>query len=117
HAELGMFAEGCVLGEEGFRIAEAVAHPASLMTAFWGNGLLSLRQGDLPRALPLLERAVGLCQAADMTGPAWFPLFAAPLGAAYTLAMRVADAVPLLTQAMEQMIATDIVGWQAFCSL
>ena len=29
HAELGMFAEGSALGEEGLRIAEAVAHPGA----------------------------------------------------------------------------------------
>ena len=115
HAELGTFAEGRGLGEEGLRIAEAVDHPGSLMRAYWGIGLLSLRQGDLPRALPLLERAVSLCQEADL--PAYFPLMAGALGAAYTLAGRIADAVPLLTQAMEQTIATEMVVYQAFCSL
>src|SRR5262249_17683212 len=59
YAELGMFAEGRTLGEEGLRIAEVVDHPGSLMLASWGIGLLSFRQGDLRRALPLLERAVG----------------------------------------------------------
>ena len=108
HAELGTFAEGRALGDEGLRIAEAVAHPASLMFASWGIGLLSLRQGDLPRALPLLERAVGICQDADL--PVYFPWMAAALGAAYTLGGRVADAVPLLTQAMEQTIAMETVG-------
>jgi tetratricopeptide (TPR) repeat protein len=39
------------------------------------------------------------------------------LGAAYTLGGRVADAMPLLTQAMEQTIATDMVGDQALCRL
>src|SRR5262245_20464872 len=39
------------------------------------------------------------------------------LGAAYTLSGRVADAVPLLTQALEQALATDMVGFQALCSL
>jgi class 3 adenylate cyclase/tetratricopeptide (TPR) repeat protein len=115
HAELGMFAEGRALGEEGLRIAEAAAHPASLMIAFWGMGLLALRQGDLPEALPRLERAVGICQDADL--PSWFPRMAAPLGAAYTLAGRVADALPLLTQAMAQAIATDRVDFQARCRL
>src|SRR5262249_52402627 len=52
HAELGTFAEGRTCGEEGRRIAEAVAHPYSFMVASWGLGLLALRQGDLPRALP-----------------------------------------------------------------
>ena len=105
HAELGTFAEGSALGEEGLRIAEAVAHPASLMCASWGIGLLALRQGDLPRALPLLERAMGICQDADL--PVFFPRLAAALGAAYTLAGRVADAVPLLTQALEQTTAGE----------
>src|SRR5262249_23020832 len=92
HAELGMFPEGKALGEEGLRIAEAVDHPASLMMASCGIGLLALRRGDLPRALPPLERAMSICQEADL--PAWFPRVAAALGAAYTLSGRFADAVP-----------------------
>jgi class 3 adenylate cyclase/tetratricopeptide (TPR) repeat protein len=115
HAELGTFAEGRALGDEGLRIAEAVDHPGSLMFASWGIGLLALRRGDLYRALPLLERAVGICQEADL--PVWFPRMAAALGAAHTLAGRVADAVPLLTQAMEQTIATETVVYQALCRL
>jgi class 3 adenylate cyclase/tetratricopeptide (TPR) repeat protein len=100
HAELGTFAEGRTHGEEGLRIAEAVAHPPSLMLAYRGIGVLSLRQGNLSTALPLLERTMGLWQEADL--PAYFPLIAAALGAAYTLAGRVADAVSLLMQAMGQ---------------
>ena len=42
---------------------------------------------------------------------------AAALGAAYTLGGRVADAVPLLTQAMEQTMATERVLHQALCRL
>jgi tetratricopeptide (TPR) repeat protein len=115
HAELGTFAEGRALGDEGLRIAEAVVHPASLMVAAWGIGLLSLRQGALPRALPLLEQAVGLCQEVDLS--VYFPLMAPALGAAYTLGGRVADAVPLLTQAVEQATAMEMIGLQAHCSL
>jgi predicted ATPase/class 3 adenylate cyclase len=115
HAELGTFAEGRTLGAEGLRIAETVAHPGSLMVSSWGIGLLALRQGDLPRALPLLERVVGLCQDVDL--PWWFSWMAPALGAAYTLAGRVADAVPLLTQAMEQTMAMERVDFQAFCRL
>jgi tetratricopeptide (TPR) repeat protein len=80
-----------------------------------GGGLLSLRQGDLLRVLPLLEQAVSICQDADF--PFWFPRMAAALGAAYTLAGRVADAVLLLTQAMEQTTATAMVGFQTLCHL
>jgi class 3 adenylate cyclase/tetratricopeptide (TPR) repeat protein len=115
HAELGTFAEGRALGEEGLRIAEAADHPGSLMLAYHGVGLLTLRQGDLPRALPWLERALGICQDAGIL--LFFPLVAAALGAAYTLGGRVADAVPLLTQAMAQTTAPEMVGYQVLCGL
>ena len=91
HAELGTFAEGKTLGEAGLRIAKAVAHPGSLMVACQGLGLVALRQGDLPRALPLLERAMDIYHEADL--PAYFPQIAPVLGAAYTLAGRVAETV------------------------
>jgi class 3 adenylate cyclase/tetratricopeptide (TPR) repeat protein len=115
HAELGAFAEGRALGEGGLRIAEAVAHPASLMLAYRGIGLLALRQGALYRALLLLERAMGLCQDAEL--PFFSPVMAAALGEAYTLAGRIADAVSLLTQVMEQTMATEMVRWQALYGL
>ena len=115
HAELGLFAEGRALGGEGLRIAEAVEHPGSLMLASWGLGLLSLYQGDMPGALPRLERAVRLCQGAGFL--IYFPLMAAALGAAYTRVGRGTDAVPLLTQAMEQTTATEMTGFQALCGL
>jgi tetratricopeptide (TPR) repeat protein len=110
-----MFAEGRILAEEGLRIAEAVEYPPSLMWASWGVGLLCLFQGTLPRALLLLERAVSICQGMDL--PVYFPRIAAHLGAAYTLGGRVVDAVPLLTQAMEQATAMGIVEDQALCSV
>jgi tetratricopeptide (TPR) repeat protein len=85
------------------------------MYAYHGIGLLALRQSDLPRALPLLERALGLCQ--DVGLALFFPWIAAALGTAYALAGRVADAVPLLTQALEQATATGTVVHQALCHL
>jgi class 3 adenylate cyclase/tetratricopeptide (TPR) repeat protein len=115
HAHLGTFVEGRALGEEGLRIAEAVAHPGSLVWAYYGIGLLALCQGDLPRALPLLERAVGICQEIDL--PFFLPRMAAALGAAYTLCGHVTDAVPLLTRAMEQATLRETVPYQGLCSL
>jgi tetratricopeptide (TPR) repeat protein len=114
-AEVGAFAEGRAFGEEGLRIAEAVAHPASLMFAHWGIGMLALCQGDLPAALPPLERAVTFCQGTDLSG--YFPRMAAALGAACTLAGRPADAVPLLTQALEQSLAMARVPFELLCRL
>jgi tetratricopeptide (TPR) repeat protein len=115
HAELGTFAEGRVFGEEGLRIAEAAAHPASLVVASNGLGLLVLLQGNLSRALPLLERAVSICQDSGFLGLS--TLQAEPLGAAYTLSGRLADAVPLLTQTLEQLTALERVDFQARCYL
>jgi len=65
-AEVGACAEGMTVGEEGLRIAEAVQHPASLGTAYRTIGRLSLRQGNLHQALPLLERAVRRCEEAAL---------------------------------------------------
>jgi tetratricopeptide (TPR) repeat protein len=115
YAELGMFVEGRAIGEEALRIAEATEHPASLMRASLGIGLLCLRQGDLSRALPRLERAVSICHEADLA--LYFPQIAPALGAAYILGGRDIDAVPLLTQAMQQSMTTGIVYCQTLCCL
>jgi tetratricopeptide (TPR) repeat protein len=110
-AELGAFAEGIAVGEAGVRLAEAVNHPVSLMIAYQSVGQPYLRQGDLHRALPLLERAMGICQETDL--PFYFPLLAADLGLAYVLGGRVDDAVGLLERALEQTTSSDRMGGQA----
>jgi tetratricopeptide (TPR) repeat protein len=99
HAELGMFAKGAHFGAEGLKIAEEFNHPASLMIALFGMGQLSLRQGDLSQALPLLERSMNVCRDADLSS--YFSLMATGLGGAWTLVGRAADAVSLLKQAQE----------------
>jgi class 3 adenylate cyclase/tetratricopeptide (TPR) repeat protein len=63
-AEVGAFAEGITIGEAGVRIAEAINHPLSLVTAYRGVARLYLRKGDLHQALPRLERTLNLCQEA-----------------------------------------------------
>ena len=78
YPEMGRFAEGRALGDAGLRMAEAMAHPMSLMWACYGLARLSLRQGDLPRALRLCERAMGICRDADL--PLYFPIVARVLG-------------------------------------
>ena len=85
------------VAEEGLRIAEAVDHLSSLMFASWGLGLLSLRQGHSTGPPPRTGR--GICQDAQTSPlfPGWLRTWVG-----VHLAGRVADAVPLLTQAMEQ---------------
>ena len=65
----------------------------------------TLRQGDLRQALPLLERAMSLCEEADL--PFYFSLLALDLAAAYVLGGRVDAAVRLLERALEQATASS----------
>jgi tetratricopeptide (TPR) repeat protein len=102
-AECGAFTEGRAPAEEGVRIAETADHPYSRVLAYWAMGFRTLRQGDLPQAIPVLERALDLVQGAHIR--LFFPQAAATLGAAYTLAGRTAEAMPLLEQAVEQAVA------------
>src|SRR5438034_10841317 len=59
-AELGDFAEGVLVGEEGVRIAESIDQPLNLTVASSGLGVLYLRKGDLGPAIAVLERGLEL---------------------------------------------------------
>ena len=109
-AEVGAFAEGVAVGEAGLRIAEAVQHPVSLVEAYRSVGLPYLRQGNLHQALPLLERAMGLCEEADL--PFYFSLLAPALGAAYVRCGRADEAVRLLERVREQTASSGRLGGQ-----
>jgi len=110
-AELGAFPEGIAHAEEAVRIAEAVNLPNSLVHAYLGVGLLSLRQGDLSRAIPMLERCLDLCRVYNILS--WFPETASALGCAYACAGRVAEALPLLEQAEQTGAALGTIGGQS----
>jgi class 3 adenylate cyclase/tetratricopeptide (TPR) repeat protein len=110
-AELGAFPEGVAHGEEAVRIAEAVDHPLSLVHAHLGVGFLSLRQRDLFRAIPALERCLDLCRVYNIL--IWFRETAAALGCAYAFSGRVAEALPLLEQAEQRGAAMGTMGGQS----
>jgi tetratricopeptide (TPR) repeat protein len=57
------------------------------------------------RAIPMLERAMGLCQ--DWHIPLFVPQLATALGVAYTLEGRVAAGLALVEQGVEQEAASD----------
>jgi tetratricopeptide (TPR) repeat protein len=102
-AERGAFPEGKAPAEEGVQTAEVADHPYSRVLVYWAIGRWALRQGDLPYTLPMLERAFDLAQGAHLQ--LLFPQVAASLGAAYALAGRTAEALPLLEQAVAQAVA------------
>jgi predicted ATPase len=107
-AELGAFPEGIARGAEAVRIAEEVDHPLSLIYAYLGVGLLSLRQRDLSRAISVLERGLNLCRVYDFL--VRFPETASALGYAYACAGRIAEAMPLLEQVEQSGSAMGTVG-------
>ena len=96
--ELGAFAEAIALGEEAVQIVEAVNNRAMLVNVGRSAPVPYLRKGDLPRAILLLERGLEVCRAG--INPHMFADLAATLGAAYALAHRADDALPLLEQAV-----------------
>jgi class 3 adenylate cyclase/tetratricopeptide (TPR) repeat protein len=98
-AELGAFAEGMTHAEEAVRIAEVADHSFTLFDAYYSVGCLCLRKGEIPKALPLLERALALVQSRNML--IVFPSTASALGVAYALSGQVRQALPLLEQAMQ----------------
>ena len=105
HAERGAFPEGLALADEGRRIAETVQNPFSLINVCQGISVVYLRQGDVQRAIPVLERAMGLCQ--DWHIPLFVPRLAGALGLAYALEGRVAAGLALVEHGVEQQVARD----------
>jgi tetratricopeptide (TPR) repeat protein len=110
-AERGDFVEGIARGEEAVRIAEAADHPFSLSNALFGIGFLFLRKGDLRNAVPTLERCLALCRRWNIA--LWSPRITAALGSAYALSGRVAEALPLLEQAIEHAASEKRLGEHA----
>jgi tetratricopeptide (TPR) repeat protein len=111
-AELGVFPEGRVRGEEALRLAETVDHSYSLAWACVGLGHLALRQGTLPQAIRVLERGLTLSEAVNL--PLSLNMCKVRLGAAYALAGRVPAALRLLEQALAQASARRYQSYPSF---
>ncbi len=110
-AERGEFVEGLRYAGEGLQLAEAADHAYSLILASFGLGTVSVLNGDLSEAIPVLERGLVLDQVENL--PLLFPFVAAPLGLAYAQSGRTAEALPLLEQAVEQAAAMKLVANQS----
>jgi class 3 adenylate cyclase/tetratricopeptide (TPR) repeat protein len=104
-AELGAFAEGIACSEEMVRIAESINQPASVVPASFSTGLLYLRKGDLHKATAMLAHGLELSQVWDFR--MHVAQTASHLGYAYALSGRVAEAVPLLEQAVGTNFSTS----------
>ncbi|MGQ0670935.1 MAG: tetratricopeptide repeat protein, partial [Actinomycetota bacterium] len=85
--------------------------PFMLLMTSWAHGLVHLRRGDISRAIPALERGLEESRASGFQALAFHGV-AAFLGAAYTLAGRLEEAVPLLERVVTR---TESMGaWFAY---
>jgi len=108
-SEMGGFDEATRHAEEAVRIAEEADHPFTLFWGLLGLGLVGLRRGSLPRATQALERCLDLCRTWGLV--AGLPATAAMLGAAYALAGRTDEALPLVAGAVEESRASKSYRW------
>jgi tetratricopeptide (TPR) repeat protein len=99
-SQLGRFDEAIGHAEAAVQIAEAADHPFTLYQGLIDLGRAHLRRGDLPRATRVLERGLDLCRTWQIV--VGIPLVAAALGAAYALAGRADEALPLVAGAVEE---------------
>jgi tetratricopeptide (TPR) repeat protein len=101
---LGEFRQAISTADEGLRIAETLQQPGSLLVAHVSRGEPLLHQGQFHDAMPCLERAMAL-YTPDLI--AWYPMTAGALGYTYAMTGRLAEALPLLEQAVERARRVD----------
>jgi class 3 adenylate cyclase/tetratricopeptide (TPR) repeat protein len=110
-AEQGAFDEALGHAKDALEIAEAADHAFTLIVAAWGVGVVHLLRGDAELAVPAIERGLVVERTASI--PNLVPFVGAPLGAAYTLAGRLADGKRLLEQAVERAEVSRLTAGQA----
>ncbi|HSQ12122.1 MAG TPA: hypothetical protein VLM90_03860, partial [Candidatus Deferrimicrobium sp.] len=110
-AMTGDFAEGLARGAEGVQIADEANHPVSQIHVNASLGFLYLFKGDFHEAIPVLERAMTLCE--ENLIAIYVPLVAPRLGYAYVRAGRQAEGLRLLEQSIEDSAAVGRAGFLA----
>jgi class 3 adenylate cyclase/tetratricopeptide (TPR) repeat protein len=114
-SQLGRFDEAIRHAEAAVRIAEEADHSYTLCRGLFDLGLVHLRRGDLPRATRVLERDLDLCRTSQFVAET--PFVAATLGAAYALACRADEALPLVAGAVEEFRRRQRHHWPALILL
>jgi tetratricopeptide (TPR) repeat protein len=104
--ERGDFADAARHAEEVMRIAGAADHPYSLAFAYWSAGGLALSQGDVTKAIEILERGLALCTTWSIA--VWRPRFASSLGLAYARGGQPSAGLQLLEDAFEHATSVGV---------
>jgi tetratricopeptide (TPR) repeat protein len=113
-AELGDFQQSVTHGQKALELAEAAEHAFTILDACRELGYLHIRQGDLARAVGVLDRGLTLAQSPDLA--LWLPSLGSALGYAYALIGRHGEGIALLEQAVEQASRMGIVAGHALRS-
>jgi len=108
-AELGEFTEAVCRTEESLRRAEALENPLAVIQACMGVGMVQVRRGNITAAVSPLERGLQICYTFGLTALNFHGI-AASLGAAYALANRSTEAIPLLRKVADQSAAMKLVS-------
>jgi tetratricopeptide (TPR) repeat protein len=108
-SQLGRFDDAIGHAEAAVRIAEAADHPFTLFWGLFELGVTHLGRGDSPRATRVLERCHDLCRTWQFVVAT--PIVAATLGAAYAVAGRADEALPLVVGAVEEFRRRHIYRW------
>jgi class 3 adenylate cyclase/tetratricopeptide (TPR) repeat protein len=95
-AEVGGFAEGIAYGDEALRLVEGIDRRYDRVVVPLRVGRLHLCQGNVSKAIPLLEQALALSHGADMQ--LLVTQAAASLAVAYAWSERITDTASLLDQ-------------------
>jgi tetratricopeptide (TPR) repeat protein len=114
-SQLGRFDEAIGHAEAAVRTIETADHPFTLYWGLFALGLCHLRRGDLPSATPVLERCLALCRTWQFITAT--PIVAATLGAAYALAGRANEALPIVADAVEEFRGHWTHTWPALILL
>jgi transcriptional regulator with AAA-type ATPase domain/tetratricopeptide (TPR) repeat protein len=107
-AELGEFPEAAAIGLEGVTLAETIDQPSSRVYANIGAGVVSLRKGDWPGALPRLHACVAVARSANI--PVGLVYGASFLGYALALSGRLDEGLRVLEEAVQQAEAMKLVS-------
>jgi tetratricopeptide (TPR) repeat protein len=110
-SQVGAFAEGRRHGEEALRLATLPGREATPTQAYVGLGELYLAQGDLERAMQVLEQGLALCRASGSRTN--LRSIAASLGYASALQGRLAEGCALLEEAVREGLRTGALCAQA----